>query len=225
MPSGSFQTKGFVVQEDALSPAELEPLRREVDRLLAESSERGGARIHPQDSEPLDRLASHGAPIRLAGEFLGGDPKPVKITLFDKCEGANWKVPFHQDVTIAIRERREVEGFGPWSEKAGIPHVQVPAAILRQMVAIRVHLDDTPAENGALRVLSGSHLRGRLTSEEIGRLRGEVDEVVCEVPAGGFHAMSPLLVHASSKAVKPGHRRVVHVEYAPVGLPGGLEWA
>jgi len=47
-------------------------------------------------------------------------------------------------VTIAVRERREAEGFGPWSEKEGVPHVQPPAEILEKMVAIRVHLDDTP---------------------------------------------------------------------------------
>jgi len=36
--------------------------------------------------------------------------------------------------------------------------------------------------------------------------------------------MCPLILHASSKAVSPSHRRVIHIEYAGAELPGGLEW-
>lgn len=36
--------------------------------------------------------------------------------------------------------------------------------------------------------------------------------------------MRPLLLHASSPAASPGHRRVLHVESAAAGLPGGLQW-
>ena len=36
--------------------------------------------------------------------------------------------------------------------------------------------------------------------------------------------MRPLLLHASASGTAPGHRRVVHLEYAAEPLPGGLEW-
>jgi hypothetical protein len=36
--------------------------------------------------------------------------------------------------------------------------------------------------------------------------------------------MRPLLLHASASARVPGHRRVIHLEYAAESLPDGLEW-
>jgi hypothetical protein len=36
--------------------------------------------------------------------------------------------------------------------------------------------------------------------------------------------MRPLLLHASSPAADPRHRRVIHLEFAAEPLPGGLEW-
>jgi hypothetical protein len=48
--------------------------------------------------------------------------------------------------------------------------------------------------------------------------------VVCEVRRGGVVTMCPLLLHASAKSATPGHRRVIHVEYACDDLPEGLEW-
>ena len=44
------------------------------------------------------------------------------------------------------------------------------------------------------------------------------------VARGGILAFRPLLLHASSPARQPRHRRVVHLEFAAVELAGGLEW-
>ena len=49
-------------------------------------------------------------------------------------------------------------------------------------------------------------------------------EAPMPVPAGGLLLMHPLLLHASSPASQPGHRRVIHLEYAAESLPGQLEW-
>jgi ectoine hydroxylase-related dioxygenase (phytanoyl-CoA dioxygenase family) len=96
---------------------------------------------------------------------------------------------------------------------------------LEQVIALRLHLDDTPAENGALRVLPGTHKLGRLSNRKIALLRRETQEVVCAVPAGGAMLMSPLLLHASSASDAPSRRRVLHVEFSAALLPGGLKWA
>jgi ectoine hydroxylase-related dioxygenase (phytanoyl-CoA dioxygenase family) len=149
----------------------------------------------------------------------------VRTLLFDKQPGANWKVTWHQDLTIAVKERRDVDGFGPWSIKDGIPHVQPPAELLARMITLRVHLDDCFAENGALRILPGTHQSGRLSPADISDTRARVDEIVCEVPRGGVLVMRPLLLHASSAAVSPRHRRVLHLEFAAEDLPEGLAWA
>jgi ectoine hydroxylase-related dioxygenase (phytanoyl-CoA dioxygenase family) len=117
-------------------------------------------------------------------------------------------------------------GWGNWSIKAGIHHVQPPPEILEQMITLRIHLDESGADNGPLRVLPKSHRRGRIPSNEIASLRGEIPEHSCIAPAGSAIAMKPLILHASSAARKPDHRRVIHIEYAPKTLlPPELSWA
>ena len=145
--------------------------------------------------------------------------------MFDKTPETNWKVSWHQDQTISVVEQREVEGFGPWSVKAGVPHVQAPVGLLERMLTIRIHLDDCGISNGPLRVLPGTHLSGKLSPSELARLRSERVEVTCAVPAGGAILMRPLLLHASSVSESPAHRRVLHIEYAAETLSGGLKWA
>ena len=86
---------------------------------------------------------------------------------FDKTESANWKVPWHQDVTIAVKSRVEVDGFGPWSTKKDVLHVQPPDYVLEKMLSVRIHLDDCPATNGALRVIRASHRNGKLAETAI----------------------------------------------------------
>ncbi len=148
----------------------------------------------------------------------------VRAILFDKVDSANWTVPWHQDRSIAVSERLEVPGFGPWSIKAGVVHVQPPVEILRQMLTLRLHLDACPAENGPLRVISATHDR-ILDQEEVEAAVALCEQTICTIDAGGLLVMRPLLLHASSPAVTPSHRRVIHIEFGPPLLPGGLAWA
>src|SRR5215207_5208506 len=101
---------------------------------------------------------------RLARPSLDGPPVPVRGILFDKSAGANWLVPWHQDLTIAARERFEAEGFSAWSMKDGIPHVQPPVTMLERMLTIRLHLDAADETNGALRIIPGTHRLGKLSA-------------------------------------------------------------
>jgi ectoine hydroxylase-related dioxygenase (phytanoyl-CoA dioxygenase family) len=131
---------------------------------------------------------------------------------------------WHQDLTIAVREKREAEGFGPWSFKDGVAHVQPPVRVLEQMLTLRLHLDDCDENNGPLRVLRGSHQSGKLSSSEIAEWRAQQAEEVCTSPRGGALLMRPLLLHASSQAKTPRHRRVLHLEWANGKLSDGLRW-
>jgi hypothetical protein len=96
----------------------------------------------------------------------GGSPRPVRAIWFNKSAEANWLVAWHQDLAIAVRKRVDVSGFGAWSVKEGVPHVQPPVEVLQRMLTVRVHLDDADGENGALRVMAGTHQLGRVKSEE-----------------------------------------------------------
>lgn len=146
---------------------------------------------------------------------VNGGPDMVlcRSILFDKTAESNWKVGWHQDVTLACEARFEREGWTNWTVKEGVPHVQPPVAVLEQMLTLRLHLDPCGADNGPLRVLFGSHRFGRLSAEEIQRLVGSQAAVDCLCEAGEILAMRPLLVHSSGSALRPGRRRVIHLEF------------
>lgn len=160
----------------------------------------------------------------MVSAYLGAQAKPVRGIFFDKSPMSNWLVPWHQDLTIAVASKIDVAGFGPWSVKDGVTHVQPPDDLLRQMLAVRLHLDDCDASNGALRVIPGSHKLGRLDPSQISTAREATAEILCEAAAGDVLLMRPLLLHASSKSVSERRRRILHVEYCCVDLPPSLEW-
>lgn len=170
------------------------------------------------------RLCARAEMRSTVSAILGDGALPVRAILFDKTPAANWKVAWHQDLSIAVRERIEVPGFGPWSVKAGVVHVQPPVEVLRRMVTVRLHLDDCGEDNGALRVIPGSHERV-LSPDEVASCSARVAPVPCVVAAGGAVVMRPLILHASSSATVSGHRRVIHVEWSADALPGGLAWS
>lgn len=160
----------------------------------------------------------------LVEPILGDSAQVVRGIFFDKQPNANWKVPWHQDRTIAVKNRLDVADYHPWSVKAGIHHVQPPTTILAQMLTVRIHLDQTDESNGALKVIPGSHSRGKLTDVEIDHWKQTVPAISCNLKPGGILLMRPLLLHASSAAIVPHHRRVIHLEYASHKLPSGLKW-
>jgi ectoine hydroxylase-related dioxygenase (phytanoyl-CoA dioxygenase family) len=163
--------------------------------------------------------------LRLIAEsLLGSHSIAVRAVLFDKTPQRNWKIHWHQDSIIAVRERRNAPGFVGWSQKDGVWHVQPPAEILADMVALRIHLDDASSENGPLRVLPGSHRVGWIEEKDLPQWRERVPEVVLPARTGDVLAMKPLLLHASAPSQNAHHRRVVHVEFACRDLPAGLTW-
>lgn len=174
---------------------------------------------------PAVRKAAQSSAIRsLVEPVLGQECFAVRAILFNKLQDANWKVPWHQDVVIAVRERIEVSGFGPWSIKDGVPHVRPPAEVLAGMIAVRLHLDDSDEDNGPLRFIPGSHVQGLLDDAAIQDWPKE-NAATVTARSGDAILMRPLVLHASSPAREPSARRVLHIEFAGIELPSGLEWA
>jgi len=147
----------------------------------------------------------------------------TKSIYFDKPELSNWFVAWHQDLTIVVDKRTDTPGYGPWTVKQNQFGVQPPLNILQNNFTIRIHLDDTNGDNGALKVVPGSHKKGVYRPETI---NWDLEtEAICNVNAGGLMIMRPLLLHASNRTTNNKKRRVVHIEFSREELDGGLNWA
>lgn len=155
---------------------------------------------------------------------LPSDPVAVQCTYFEKSQDQNWLVPIHQDLSIPVREKVDHTSLFGWSEKDDSVFVQPPEMVLRELVAVRLHIDECGVDDGPLRVVPGSHKAGRLSNETALTVRDNLGEVVCTVAKGGALLLKPLLLHASSKAVGSSRRRVLHLVFGPRLLPFGLQW-
>jgi ectoine hydroxylase-related dioxygenase (phytanoyl-CoA dioxygenase family) len=173
----------------------------------------------------VKEMADSSAVRSLVEAVLGPKAFLARSIFFDKTPEANWKVAWHQDLTITVQTKIEFAGFAAWSVKEGVVHVQPPVSVLERMLTVRLHLDDCDASNGALQIIAGSQKAGRMDAEAIAHWRKEKQPTICAVPRGGAVLMRPLLLHASAPASEPKHRRVVHLEFAADPLPGGLKWA
>ena len=225
--SRELETKGFAIVPDILAPGDLRIYQDAVDEALKNDSSRDrvpGLRNVLETVQVAREFAICPQLCQLIEPILGVKYFAVRALIFDKTAETNWKVPFHQDLTIAVENKNEMAGFAAWSTKAGVLHVQPPVNILEKMLTVRLHFDDCDESNGALRVLAGSHLLGKLSAVKIQGLRQTQEEKICVVPAGGVLLMRPLLLHASSLATTPRRRRVLHLELAREELPCGLKW-
>ena len=161
----------------------------------------------------------HGLASLVPHEFVA-----VQCTAFEKSASRNWLVPIHQDLSIPVAARVRHADLRGWSEKEGVLFVQPPTEVLEQLVAVRVHLDACTQQDGPLRVVRGTHLRGRIDPETAVAIRSAGTEVDCCAARGDVLVMNPLLLHASSKSTGDSRRRVLHFLFGPGQLPHGLRW-
>jgi ectoine hydroxylase-related dioxygenase (phytanoyl-CoA dioxygenase family) len=159
----------------------------------------------------------------LIQQIFGNNYVVVKSIYFDKPETSNWYVAYHQDLTISVDKKVELDTFGPWTIKQNQFAVQPPIHILENMFTIRIHLDDTDEHNGALKVIPASHLKKIYRPENI--QHNKETEHICEVKKGGVMLMKPLILHSSSRTSNKKRRRVIHIEFSNQELPSELQWA
>ena len=232
----------MVLSETMTSKAQTRPLSLQVDgaqlfpgvldrRILADliSSLAGqpagqaGVRLFGLDAlRPL--LAPGGVIGSIVAGLMAGAPRPVRAILFDKTERANWSLGWHQDRVVAVKQRVEAEGFGPWTRKHGALHVAPPFDVIERMVTLRVHLDPVPATNAPLLIAPGSHKLGRISEPDVRAVVQRCGAVACLAEPGDIWAYATPILHASERAAEPRHRRVLQVDYATGDLPEGLEW-
>ena len=221
----TFETDGFAVLENVTDEQTVENLLEDLSNLPI-SNNKGiyGVRNLLNLSLKVREFSESSIVREIAEKILGKAAKVVRSIYFDKTPNANWKVPWHKDLTIAVREKIETTGFTAWSVKENIHHVQPPDLILEKMLTLRFHLDDADESNGALKVLPKTHKFGRLSATEIQNLKSKQTVRLCKVKKGDCLLMKPLLVHSSSSGTIPKNRRIIHLEFSADDVPNGLNW-
>jgi hypothetical protein len=230
--SNQLVRNGFVVVASQLPPETIQRLASELTSSLNDShpdshplASRGTvyAARNPLDVLPdVQRLWQQSALGPLLREILGPQLGLVRGLFFDKPPGRSWWLPWHKDMTIAVKNNAlPSRRFTRPTIKAGVPHVIAPVELLEQMLTVRLHLDAVTTDNGPLRVIPGSHRTGR----EI--VAAETEPATILAQAGDALLMRPLLAHASGDAASGTtlHRRILHLEFAPrEELWDGFEW-
>jgi hypothetical protein len=213
------RVEGYALMPDFLVDEQVEHLRQQVAGHQGKAGDRG-LLDHSWCSDLGDLIRSDPR----AYPSLPLDARAVQCALFVKSRAINWLVPLHQDLTVPLAKWVDTPMYSAWSRKEGELFAQAPVELLRELLAVRVHLDDCRESNGALRVVPGTHRGGRLSSAQSRGERAARGERVVAVPRGSLMLMKPLLLHASSKATLDGPRRVLHFLFGPAQLPGGAQW-
>lgn len=108
---------GFAKTSKILSENQIEKLISSLSELEFSSAirEKNGATYGVRNllnlAPEISELAQSEEVKSLISIISGENAKPVRAIFFDKTPNANWKVPWHQDLTIAIKDKRETSGF------------------------------------------------------------------------------------------------------------------
>lgn len=225
-------TEGFTIIESIYDDAEVEQLITVIEKKTQDKSQKSTFRqsedlfairqFHKEIPEALEHIFNQKMKDLIQSNF-GSDYFITKSIYFDKPEKSNWFVSYHQDLTISVDKKIDLEQFENWTHKQNQFAVQPPKHILEHNFTIRIHLDKTTKENGALKVLNKSHKNGVVRTEDI--IIQNENETICEIDKGGIMIMKPLLFHASNKTTNNHRRRVIHLEFSNQKLPSQLEWS
>jgi ectoine hydroxylase-related dioxygenase (phytanoyl-CoA dioxygenase family) len=223
-------SKGFAIIDTIYSENEIEKLISLIENITENSNKKETFRksqdlfairqFHKEIPETLPFIFNQNLKDIIESTF-GKGYFITKSIYFDKPEKSNWFVAYHQDLTISVNRKIELENFENWTIKQNQFAVQPPKEILENNFTIRIHIDKTTKDNGALKVINDSHSKGIFRVENL-----EIkNETICEVNTGGIMIMKPLLFHASNKTTNNERRRVIHIEFSNQQLPEGLEWS
>jgi ectoine hydroxylase-related dioxygenase (phytanoyl-CoA dioxygenase family) len=224
-----FSEKGFHVVNEIYSNEEVNSITKFIDNLdtsnpiFRKTDDLFAIRQFVKEFPKIKELIFNENLLNIIEKVGGNDYFITKSIFFDKPETSNWFVSYHQDLTISVNKKESIEGFGPWTTKHNQYAVQPPTEILENIFTIRIHLDNTDENNGALKVIDKSHLK-EIYRPEVINWEAET-EYVCNVKSGGIMLMKPLLLHSSSRTKNNKRRRVIHIEFSNKELPNQLNWS
>jgi ectoine hydroxylase-related dioxygenase (phytanoyl-CoA dioxygenase family) len=196
---------GYLNLGRILSDKELSSIRKKIQELLEKEGEQAGKELmdspyirHPKESG-ADRLAdlvnkgqefdifyTHPKVLAAISHVLGEDIKLSSLNFRSAKPGAGWQ-KLHVD----------------WHEAVAVHDYKVCNSIWL--------LDDFSRENGATRVVPGTHLHARLPQEAMeDPMAPHPDEAVIEAPAGSVVIFNSHTWHGGTTNHTPYPRRAIH---------------
>lgn len=189
---------------------------------LMDGSNRPGARM-PLNREAINLLES----LSFVQDIITIWPgmRPVRLVGFQKHEGQNWALPWHQDRVICVKDRADLAGYSNWSLKGEDWHCQPPEDVLRNMLFVRAHIDESTAENGAMEIARGSHARGLISADQADTVSGQFPTEITQAAPGDVLILPMLTLHRSGPSKTMAARRVLRLDFASCELAHPLEWS
>lgn len=217
--------KGFAVLNSVFGRREIKLMKVTIEKYQKENPVEN---IHEclnifHKIPALQKLAFSQNLLKIIGS-IGQNLFLTKAIYLDKLAETDSEVRWQQQMIINVKTRIDTDGFFGWQSKDGIYEVCPTDDILKNTIIVRIHLEDSNEQNGALRIFPGSHNK-KLSHSEIELITQSSIPLNCEVAIAGIHIMKPLLLQASSKVTSQKHQRVLHLEFNTMELPNGLEWA
>jgi ectoine hydroxylase len=247
----SYRTDGFVLRPTVFSSDELAGLRATVEEVIARVVERAhrpgaGPQFHFADGH----RAQFSSSTVIQWEWNEGSQEVRLIEPFTHLHSRFDRLWSDARFTEPMKDALGVEEVGPYTCKLNLkrPREGSPfpwhqdytywyaftPAHAHEIATAFLFLDDSTRENGALRLLPGSHLRGpapRDPGDRMGFLADPqrvdaADERLIEAPAGSLLFFPALLVHRSSPNLSASQRRAILLSFQPAGRPrqSELEW-
>lgn len=223
------EQNGFSIINDIYSSDEIKLISDFIDHLntskptFRKSEDLFAIRQFIKESPEIKDLIFNENLKKVIHSIGGKDYFVIKSIYFDKPEKSNWFVAYHQDLTISVDKKENIKGFTSWTSKHNQFAVQPTIDILENIFTVRIHLDETNENNGALKVVEKSHLKNIYRPETIDW--NIEKEQFCNVNAGGIMIMKPLLLHSSNRTTNNNRRRVIHIEFSNKILPETLNWS
>jgi ectoine hydroxylase-related dioxygenase (phytanoyl-CoA dioxygenase family) len=219
------ESKGFSITPQLYSGSELDFIKDLIDKNASFSK---NVLVHSirkllKNIPELSGILFNKNLVGLINELGGPDYFLTKSIYFDKPENSNWFVSYHQDLSISVSDKFEIDGYKNWTVKKNQFGVQPPIKVLEKTITVRIHLDDIDQNNGALKVILKSHKKGITRFEK--DWAEQEEEVICNVREGAAMLMKPLTFHASKRSQSGNRRRVIHLEFCNQELESPLVWS